>query len=269
MQRDYWHRQGSEPLFPDLLWSRPENRAHAGKLFIAGGNLHSFSAAATAFSEAEKAGVGVARVLLPDALQKTVGRVFEAGEYAPSTPSGSFAQTALAEFLELANWADGALLAGDFGRNSETAVLLESFASKYRGQLALVGDAVDYFLTQPDILDRPSTLLVLDFSQMQKLATATKSTTAFRSSLDFLHLVDALHEFSANHQASVVLPHEKTVFATAQGSVSTTQFEKLPSITSLAAHASVWWLQNPTKPFESLTSAVGQSLQSPSEHPAE
>jgi len=257
MERTYWHKQTKEkPLFPDLLWSRPENRAHAGKLFIAGGNLHSFSAAASAFSEAEKAGIGVARVLLPDSLQKTVGRVFEAGEYAPSTPSGSFAQAALAEFMELGGWADASLLAGDFGRNSETAVLLENFLSKHKGPLALAGDTVDYFLNRSDILERPLTLLVLDFSQMQKLAAAAKSTTAFTSSLDFLHLVDTLHEFSATRQAGIIMPYEKSVFVAVRGSVSTTQFEKVPTITSLAAHAATWWLQNPQKPFETVTSSI-------------
>src|SRR3982750_2547854 len=119
MDRTYWHKQTAEkPLFPDMLWSRPENKRQAGKLLVVGGNVHGFAAAATAYAEAGKAGIGTARVLLPDSLQKTVGRVLEAGEYAPSTPSGSFSQRALAELLEMASWADGTLLAGDFGRNS-------------------------------------------------------------------------------------------------------------------------------------------------------
>src|SRR5471032_3085314 len=106
--RDYWHKQAADkPLYPDLLWSRPENRAQAGKLLIVGGNAHGFAAAGEAYAEATKAGVGTARVLLPDSLQKTVGKVFEAGEYAPSTPSGSFAKRALAELLAMAEWADG------------------------------------------------------------------------------------------------------------------------------------------------------------------
>ena len=40
---------------------------------------------------------------------------------------------ALAPLLDLAQWADGVLLAGDIGRNSETTVLLETFMSKYHG----------------------------------------------------------------------------------------------------------------------------------------
>ena len=112
MDHTYWHKQTTDqPLFPDLLWSRPENRANAGKLGIIGGNAHGFSAPAEAFTFATDAGVGTARVLLPDSLKSTVGKVFDAGEYAPSTPSGSFSQKSLLEFLELSSWANGMLLA--------------------------------------------------------------------------------------------------------------------------------------------------------------
>ena len=68
--QDYWKKQTPDkPLFPDLLWSRPRNRAHAGKLLIVGGNAHGFAAAAEAYAEASKAGVGAAGVIIPDSLQ--------------------------------------------------------------------------------------------------------------------------------------------------------------------------------------------------------
>src|ERR1700761_6222741 len=124
MDRTFWHKQTpDQPLFGDLLWSRPENKAFAGKLLIVGGNKFGFVDPAEAFSEAEKAGIGVVQMLLPDSLRPFVGRTFTAGELAPSTPSGSFAQTALAQLLALSNWADGVLFPGDLGRNSETAIL--------------------------------------------------------------------------------------------------------------------------------------------------
>lgn len=259
MQNKYWHKQGSEPLFPDLVWSRPENRAHAGKLLIVGGNLYSFAAAANAYQEAGKAGVGTARVLLPDKLQKTVGRVFEAGEYVPSTPSGSFAQNALTELLATSQWADGVLLAGDFGRNSETAILLEKFTEKYSGQLTITHDAADYFIPNPAaVLNRADTLFVISFAQLQKLAVNAKFPTAFTFDMDFLRLVDALHEFTSHHAVFIVTKHLDTLFVAVNGQVSTTKLGKDRPIwrVKTAAHASVWWLQNPSKPFEALTTAV-------------
>ncbi len=259
MDREYWHRQTSEePLFPDLLWSRPENKKHAGKLLVVGGNAFGFAAAAEAYAEALKAGIGTARVLLPASLQKTVGRVFAAGEYAPSTPSGSFAQQSLDELISMAQWADATLLAGDLGRNSETAILLEKFLQKHHGQLTLVQDAVDYFVKDALlVLARPETLLVINMPQLQKLATQAKFTKAFTSQMDFLHIIDALHEFTKQHVVNIVLEHNQTIFVAVNGVVCTTkQAQDADHTIKVAAHASVWWLQNPDKAFEALATST-------------
>lgn len=256
MEHTYWQKQSADqPLFPDLLWSRPENRAHAGKLGIIGGNLHGFAAAAEAYSFASDAGVGTARVLLPDSLKSTVGKVFEAGEYAPSTPSGSFSQKALAEFLELAMWADGILLAGDFGQNSETAVVLEAFLTKFTGQVTLTGDAMNYFLNQPQsLLSRPETLLVLDLTQMQKLAISAKFPSAFTSTMDLLRLVEALHDFTGVFKPSIIITHQDTTYIAVNGQVSTTKSNFKAN--QIAPYAAVFWLQNSSQPFEALTSSI-------------
>lgn len=260
---DYWQKQAvDKPLFPDLLWSRPENRSHAGKLLIAGGNAHGFAAPAEAFAAAERTGVGVARVLLPDSLRKTVGRIFEAGEYAPSTPSGSFSQRALAELLSLAGWADAVLLDGDMGRNSETAILLEKFASKYDGALTLSGDAADYFLPLPAaILFRPQTLLVLGFGQLQKLCTQAHFPHAVTSTMDRVRLVEALHLFTMQHKAYLILKHDGQIFVAVEGRVSTTPWPagQEPSMSRLAASAAVWWLQQPAQTFQALTTSLADN----------
>jgi len=264
MDRTYWQRQTPDkPLFPDLLWSRPENKRQAGKLLIVGGNLHGFAAPATAYSEALKAGIGTARVLLPDSLQKTVGRVLEAGEYAPSTPSGSFARSALAELMAMAGWADGVLLAGDFGRNSETAILLEQLLTKYGDQLTLTNDAVDYFAKTPDdLLKRPETTLVLSFSQLQQLATSAGFTSPFTFNMDLLRLVESLHEFTEKYPVAIITKHLQNIFVAVGGQVNTTKLTTDIDTwrVETAAHAAVWWLQNPGKTFEALmTSLVEKS----------
>jgi hypothetical protein len=258
--QNYWARQDyDKPLFPDLLWSRPENKAHAGKLLVVGGNAFGFAAPAEAFAASEKAGIGTARVLLPDSLQRTVGRTFMAGEYAPSTPSGSFSQKALAEFLSASNWADGTLLAGDFGRNSETAILLEKFLDKYLGQLTITQDAADYFIKTPSkLVSRPNTLLVISFAQLQKLAASAGFTTAFTYEMDFIKLIDTLHEFTLKYEAHVVTCRDGNFFVAVNGQVSTSK-PKLPKKVwrvNTAAHAATWWLQNSSKPYEALTTSL-------------
>jgi hypothetical protein len=260
MDQSYWQRQQPDkPLFEDLLWSRPENRAYAGKLLIVGGNAQGFAAAGDAYGFAHKAGAGTVRVLLPDALHKTIGRVFEAGEYAPSTPSGSFAQTALGELLPMAHWADGVLLAGDLGRNSETAILLESFLGKHQGAVTLTKDAIEYVTAQPTLIaDRPDTLLVLSFSQLQKLATGLKFTTAFTLSMDLLRAVDALHELTLKHPVAIITRHLDTILVALNGQVSSTACSPDERIwrVKVGSGAAVWWMQNPSKPFEALTTSL-------------
>lgn len=260
MDHTYWHKQTPQaPLYPDLLWSRPENKRQAGKLLIVGGNAQGFAAAGEAYAEAAKAGVGTARVLLPDSLQKTVGKVLEAGEYAPSTPSGSFSGRALAEMLAMAGWSDGVLVAGDLGRNSETAILIEKFIDKYDGQLTLTKDAVDYCVNAPAaLLARENTLLVLSFAQLQKLAVKARFIQALTFEMDFLRLVDALHEFTLKYKVNIIVKHLETMFVAAGGQISTTKLTEDTEIwrVKTAAHAAVWWLQNPAHAFEALTTSL-------------
>lgn len=257
---NYWRRQtAKEPLYPDLLWSRPEHKRQAGKLLVVGGHAQGFAAAGEAYAEAAKAGIGTARVLLPDSLQKTVGKVLAAGEYAPSTPSGSFAQTALAELLALAGWADGVLLAGDLGRNSETAILLEKLIDKYAGQLTLAKDATDYFVNAPTkLLARQDSLLVVSLAQMQKLAIKARFPKAITFEMDLLRLVDVLHEFTSAYRANIIVKHLQNIFVAVNGQVSSTKLDDDPEVwrVKTAARAAVWWLQNPAKPFEAITTSL-------------
>src|SRR4051812_2319498 len=103
-----WLRQTTnKPLFPDVLWSRPENRRHAGKLLIVGGHKQEFNEVSAAYAASIKAGIGTVRVILPDSLQKTLGKMFPEAEYAASTPIGSFSRQALGTLLDVADWADG------------------------------------------------------------------------------------------------------------------------------------------------------------------
>jgi hypothetical protein len=260
MTNDFWHKQEpGKPLFPELLWSKPENKLQAGKLLIVGGNAQGFAAVAEAYGAAAKAGAGTARVLLPDSLQKTVGKLFPEAGFAPSTPSGSFAERALGELLASSGWADGVLLAGDTGRNSETAILFEKLIEKYQGQLTVTKDAMDYFTSTPiHLLQRPDTTLVLSFAQLQKIGAGARFPAAFTFGMDLVRLVEALHAFTQIHKVHIITKHNADVLVAVGGQVSTIKSDN-PRETwrvKTAAVSSVWWLQNPSKPFEALTSSL-------------
>lgn len=259
MEQSYWQKQTDKPLFPELEWSRPENKSLAGKLLVIGGNAHGFAAPAEGYAEALQAGIGTARVLLPDSLQKTVGKVFPAGEFAASNPSGGFAKNAIAEVLATSEWADGVLLAGDMGRNSETAIVLESLLEKFSGQVTITKDALDYFTPAPgQLIMRPHTTLVLSFAQLQKLAMSARFPMAFTFEMDLLHLVETLHKFTDSYPINLITKHLNNILVAVNGQVSSTKLDKDVETwrVKTAAHASVWWLQNPTKSFEALTMSV-------------
>lgn len=68
MNTPYWQQQTpAKPLYPDIAWNKPQQRAQAGKLGIIGGNRLSFRAIEHSYTTALATGVGQARVVLPDA----------------------------------------------------------------------------------------------------------------------------------------------------------------------------------------------------------
>lgn len=260
MQHEFWQKQtAAAPLFPQLLWSRPENRQLAGKLLVVGGNLYGFAAPADAYNESLKAGIGVTRVLLPSAIQKVVGPSVENGEFAASTPSGSFSQHALGELLDWCQWADGVLIAGDLGRNSETAILIEKFLRTCEKPTIITKDAVDYLVSLPaPALERPNTVLVPSFSQLQRLGVAARFVQPLTFNMDLLRVVTWLHLFTEQFACHVVVKHLDNLLVAVNGEVSSNKTPIELPIWRLktAAHVAVWWLQNSSRPFEALTAAV-------------
>ena len=128
MDYPYWKKQQpNAALFPDIEWSRPEQRSFAGKLGIIGGNKLGFAGVAEAFSVAYDAGVGNVKVLLPDALKKSIPVSWTDVAVAPSTISGGLSKEALPDVMALASWSSMLLLIGDAGRNSETDAPQKSF----------------------------------------------------------------------------------------------------------------------------------------------
>lgn len=248
-----WLRQADKPLFADVLWSRPENKRHAGKLLIIGGHGQSFGGVSAAYSAAVDAGIGTGRVLVPESLRKTLSQIFPEAVYAPATPIGSFSRKALADLLDESAWSDGVLLAGDFGRNSETAILLENFVQKYTGPLILAGDSLDYFFSQAQtLINRDKTTLVASARQLQKLA----APHLIEQRADLIKLVGQVSAWVESTTISVVTVHANQILVANGADISTTPANIAEPDIKLAAYTSVWALQQPEKPFEAATSAV-------------
>ena len=227
METSYWQKQTStKPLFPEIAWSKPEQRSQAGHLGIVGGNKLGFAGVAEAYTIALKTGVGTATVLLPDVLKKTIPTTILDTRFGTTTPSGSLAKDALPMLRALAHESGAMLLIGDAGRNSETAVLYEQFLSDYTGMVTLSRDAIDLVKNNAQLLvDRPNTLLVASFAQVQKLFQAVYYPKMLTFSMQLLQLVEALHKFTITYPVTIMTLHKDTLIVAHGGQVVTQSWE--------------------------------------------
>lgn len=263
MDLSYWKKQSADsPLFPDIEWSKPEQRIHAGRLGIIGGNALGFAGVAEAYSVALQSGVGEARSVLPDALRKTIPKHITETAFAPSTPAGSLGKDAEADLMALAAWASGILMIGDAGRNSETAILYERFLQSYKGPVTITRDAIDLIKHNPQgLVERPDTTIVAAFAQLQKLFQGVYYPKVLTFSMQLLQMVDALHKFTLTYPVTIVTLHKDTLIIADGGQVITTPWENPMAIWrgSVAARIACYTLWNPTKKAEAIATAVMSS----------
>lgn len=260
MQFDYWQRQTSgNAIFSDIEWQRPEHKSMAGKLLVVGGNKLGFAAVAQAYNDAVAAGVGECRAVLPDALKPVIDKFALDCVYVPTNPSGGMSKDALKPLEASAAWADAMLLIGDAGRNSETAILLEHLLSRLPKPAIITRDAVDLLRsTMPQLLERPQTTFIVSLAQLQKMLQAVYYPKTILFSMQLTTLVETLHKFTISYPVTIVVFHQNQLLVAHDGRVSTTPWEEVMMIWrgTVAAKASVYWLQNLTQPFEAITTSI-------------
>jgi NAD(P)H-hydrate repair Nnr-like enzyme with NAD(P)H-hydrate dehydratase domain len=260
MDYSYWKKQEKgTPLFPDIEWNKPEQRGQAGKLGIIGGNKLGFAGVAEAYGVATEAGVGQVRVLLPDVLRKTIPTTITDTVFGPTNLSGSLTKEAVAEMSALGQWADSILLIGDAGRSSETAIAYEQFVASYQGQLVLTRDAIDLIKNgSQTLVDRPNTLLVASFAQLQKLFQLVYYPKVLTFSMQLTNLVEAVHKFTITYPVSLAVLHKDHLVIASGGEVVTIPWENPMAIWrgSVAARAAAYWLWSPKKPLEAVATSV-------------
>lgn len=258
-QFDYWKKQTPEkPLFPDVEWSKPEQKARAGKLAIIGGNKLGFAAVAENYNQALKTGVGECRVVLPDVLKKAIPPGLTDAIFVPSNPSGGMSKDGLPQLLAAADWADSLLLIGDSGGNSETAVLYEKLLETNL-PITITRDAVDLLRAQASVLvQRQQTLLVLSFAQVQKLFQATYYPKVLTFSMQLTSLVEALHKFTISYPIGLIVFHNDQLIVARDGEVSTTPSSNAMAVWrgNLATRASIYWGWSPGQLFQAATTSL-------------
>lgn len=260
MEHTYWKKQtSSKPLFPDIEWSKPEQRAHAGKIGIIGGNKLSFVAIAEGYSLALNSGSGQVKVLLPDVLKKSIPSNMTDVVFASTNPSGSLSRDALNDMKALGEWSTQILLIGDAGRSSETAILYEDFLREYSGPLVITRDAIDLLKnSSSSLVERPNTVLVASFAQIQKIFQAVYYPKMLIFSMQLIQLVEALHKFTITYPVTIAVLHKDHMIVASGGEVTTTEWTDPMKIWrgQTATRAATYWSWSPGQPLESITASL-------------
>lgn len=261
MDRDYWlKQQPGSPLFPNIEWEKPEQKSRAGKLLIIGGNAHGFAAVAQAYQDALQAGAGECRVVLPDALKKTIDQLALDCVFVPTNPSGGITKDGLPQIKAAIDWANTVLYIGDAGRNSETAIVYEQLLQQFPEKISLITrDSLDLIKSQwPSLLQRENCVLIATFAQLQKVFQSVFYPKTLLFSMQLINVVEALHKFTITYPATVVAFHNNQLLVAKNGRVSSTPWENPMLIWrgSVAAKAAVYAMQHPAKIFEAITMSL-------------
>lgn len=259
-QYSYWQKQDPrKPLFPDIEWSKPEQRSRAGKLAVIGGHSGGFVALAESYQLAHSLGAGQTRVVLPDSLKKLIPANITDTLFVPSNPSGGFSREAKADFLAASQWADAILLIGDTGRNSETAMLYESLLKEISQPLIITRDAVDLLKNASTALvEREKTTLVVSFAQLQRLFQSVYYPKILTLSMQLTLLVENLHKFTITYPSTIVTYHSDNIIIAHHGNIVTMPWSNAMAIWrgGVASKAAVYLLWTPNKPLEAITSSL-------------
>lgn len=250
-----WQNQTKDaPLFPDLLWSRPERSDQAGHLLIVGGSTRGFASVVKAMDAAKAAGIGELKAVLPRGVEKYLGHSPEL-LYAAQTAGGSFAQAAAAEITSYLGWAHALLLPGDLTHNAETTLCIEETLHTTQTPVVLLGEALDVLLST---LNRPieaPLVMVADFRQLQLFVRANPLAEALlpRSTLE--QRVRLLHQLIDRTAASIIVLHDQDqylVVGAGQASLTHSTQQAIEFATAAAVLAA----QFPSQLFEAVTTAA-------------
>lgn len=245
-------KQGSEPLFPKILWNRPVGANRGGRLLLVGGHSQEFNAIQSVYAAAQAAEVGKCTVALPDKLARLLP---PEGDFVfvPSTASGSIGRGATAEILRLAEDSDAVGLGASLSNNSETAGAIEAILDKSDRPTVLFDEVFGLMKFRPELLAGENRLIIATMPQLFKLAGYLKIGISIKepSLVGKIHIIKMITTVTK----SQFLIFGPELIVAAKDQISVTSWKPVPA-TVIFGITSAIWLQNPTKRFEALTTAA-------------
>jgi hypothetical protein len=254
----YQKQTVNEPLYKELIWSKPENKFFAGKYLIIGGDGFEFFKSVLIYNNLLKIGAAHIQIILPTSLRKTIDFLPPEAIYLPVTPSGSFAMDALSEMLDLSITADITIISEDVGRNSETQLMFENLLSKMTKKVCLINQTVEFLFDYPiDNISMFNPLIIADLKYIQKLFLKNFKEVIKLSS-DFMLNINIISDISNKYNLEIITKQEDKIIVFVGKSVSVTFLNKdLKNWAEvIASSASFYLTNNPGNRYRALTSSI-------------
>src|SRR5690606_30543763 len=108
------------------------------------------------------------------------------------------------------------------------------------------------------IVERPETLLVLSFAQLQKLFQGVYYPKVLTFSMHLTAFVEAMHKFTTTYPVTLLVLHKDTLLAAHDGNVTSTEWLNPVAIWrgQVAAKAATYWIWNRDSPLEAVTASI-------------
>lgn len=257
MSLPIYQKQARQPLFADVLWNRPLNRAAAGTLLIVGGHSRDFSLVQSFYQTALAAGIGRCRVVLPDSLRSLLAGTPDT-VFVPGNASGALAREAFGVIMQMAQEAQAIAIGVNLSSSSETTVLVEALLEKLTIPIILHDEGLSVIKHHPQIATgRPDCLIIADMQQVFKLSGWLELPIAIRAEGGVVNKVEIMGALAQASHCNYLLTGRDMV-AAAEGQISLTTTVSAMDFFQAATYgvASVFWAQNHKRPFAGLTTAA-------------
>ena len=246
----------------DILWNIPEQKT--GTVAVLGGNGQNFASVAKLAETFAKMPIKEVRTYLPDSLKSKMPALPDV-YFAKATPIGSFDKSP--ELNAAMAAADVALLAGDFSKNSATAIALAEAIRSSDKPTVWAKDTVELLAMEAQVLlPEGNITIIATLSQLQKLLRAIYYPKMLLLSMPIQPVKEVLHKFTLSYPVTILTLHEGQIMIANGGEIYTMPLEKsgytpltlwlgdLPAkITALQA-----W--NPAKPYDATIAALSYKI---------
>lgn len=261
----YWHKP-TKAEFEQIFWNIPEQKS--GTILNLGGNSQNFAGVIKNSEVLASLHLKTITTLLPDALQHKLPPLLGI-HFAPSTNTGSFADTQLAKeplisLDQAVKSVDLTLLSGDFSKNSATAIALSKLLKDHPDkQFVLAKDSIDLIASDAEsIISSPGVVIIASIPQLQKLLRAIFYPKMLLLSMPLLPVVELLHKFTLSFSCTIVTLSSGQIITAKDGTVYTIPLEKTSysplsfftgSLASYIAAMNVW---NPKSSLATTAAAI-------------